>query len=57
MKIANPLKTVYGVGPQITVCPSGLICGRIAKNSDKEEAKQFTQPGNEIYGLLAPIVQ
>jgi hypothetical protein len=56
IKIANPNKTIYGQAPQIVVAPCGLYCARIAKNSISEEAQYFTQPGNEIYGLLDAAV-
>lgn len=52
VKISNPNQTIYGKAGRITVCPSPLIAGRIAKNSDLYDAKYFTQPGNEVYGLL-----
>jgi hypothetical protein len=56
VKIANPNKAIYGVAPQITVSPVAMICARIATNSENEESVQFTQPGNEIYGLLDSAV-
>lgn len=56
IKISNPNKTIYGQAPQITIAPSGLHCARIAKNSISEEAQYFTNPSNEIYGLLDSAV-
>lgn len=56
VKISNPNKTVFGKAPQITVSATGLYCARMAKNSENEEAQYFTQPGNEIYGLLDAAV-
>lgn len=54
--ISNPLKSTYGVAPQIKICPSGLYCARIAMNSEQVETKYFTQPGNEVFGLLNSAV-
>ena len=56
VKISNPDKVIFGKAAQITVCPSGMYCARIAKNSENEETSYFTQPGNEIYGLLDAAV-
>jgi len=56
VKIANPDKTIFGVAPQLTVCPSGMYCARIARNSEREETSYFTQPGNEEFGLLDAAV-
>jgi hypothetical protein len=56
VKIANPNKTVFGKAAQLVVAPSGMYTARIAKNSEREETKYFTQPGNEVYGLLDAAV-
>ncbi|HUW10069.1 MAG TPA: hypothetical protein VM537_10090 [Anaerolineae bacterium] len=52
VKISNPSTSIYGQAPQIEVCPSGMYCGRIARNSLTEESSYGTQPMNEVYGLL-----
>jgi len=56
IKIANPDTSIYGVSDDITVPPSGRYCGRISKNTQTEKTKQWTQPSNEIYGLLEGAV-
>lgn len=52
VKISNPSLTIFGKATRITVAPSPLIAGRMAKNSDAAEEKYFKQPGNEVFGLL-----
>ena len=52
VRIANPSKSIFGQAPRLVVAPSPLIAGRMVRNSNKEEGMYFTQPGNEIYGLL-----
>lgn len=52
VKIDNPDKTIYGQADTYTVPASGMYAGRIAKNAYTEKTQMWTQPSNEIYGLL-----
>jgi len=53
VKIANPDKTLYGLEDNIVVPPSGLIAGRMARNTVEDVKQQmWRQPGNQTYGYL-----
>ena len=56
VKIPNPDKSIYGSDSLITIKPSGSIAGRLARNTQNFETHVGTQPGNEIYGRLANVV-
>jgi len=56
VKVANPDTGIYGKGDTITICAGGSIAGRIARNSQQQVEGQFSQPGNEVYGLLYGVV-
>lgn len=58
VKIPNPDKDVYGADDLITVPTSGLYVGRMAANTQAraETTAEWTQPGNQIWGLLENAV-
>lgn len=53
VKITNPDKAIYGQADDITVPPSGLVAGRMAKNTFNDPNEQmWRNPANQVYGLL-----
>jgi len=58
VSIPNPDKDVYGTADIVTVPTSGLYVGRMAANTrtNAETTAEWTQPGNQIYGLLENAV-
>ena len=52
VQMVNPLKSLFGAADYIEVSPVGMICGRVALNSQTEKQAQGCEPVNEVYGLL-----
>lgn len=58
VKIPNPDKAIYGVSELLLVPSSGLYVARMATNTRRyaNTTAEWTQPGNQIYGLLQNAV-
>ena len=54
--VANPDKAVYGPAETMAMPFSALYVGRMARNTQAYEKDVWTQPGNQIYGLLSNAV-
>lgn len=56
VKIINPSSAIFGTATDITVVPSGLICGRMATNDREEDSGPFFQPAGTEAGKPYGIV-
>jgi hypothetical protein len=54
--IANPSTAVYGTSDTKTVCPSGAICGMMARNDANQQEGPFYQPAGVEGGVLYDVI-
>lgn len=56
VKIANPNAVIFGVSPTITVPPSGLICGVIARTDAATNGGIYQPPAGVERGILTNVL-
>jgi len=56
VKVLNPNKSVFGSADQITVPPSGHVCGMIARNDSAKEGGVWTAPAGTEEGKLLGVL-